>query len=133
MIIKSTFKSFFKIKNGFNNKNKNIFVKNIFIFILLSKVILKKCKVSVNFVKVKKLRCSILKAPSRHKKYFHHTFMEIFFLKIKFDFKVFLWSVSNSIYGFLKLDPIFKKIGSNTLSRVKFLFSTKTVIPLNLL
>ena len=80
MTIKVDFKSNFKIKNNFskNNAKKNIFIKNMVVFLLFSKTFFKNCKVTLLLNKKRKIITNILKAPSRHKKFFHQIFHEIF-------------------------------------------------------
>lgn len=129
MIVKTTFKSHFKFKKFSKKDEKKIFVKNIIIFLLFSKIFFKNCKISLIFLKQQQQRTSILKAPSRHKKYFHQLCHEIFFLKIffKFPFKVILTKML-SLKLFPILNAIFLKIGSNILTRIKFTVSTKNQI-----
>jgi hypothetical protein len=79
LIIKSTYKSHFNLKKNFlKNNKKQIFSKNIIIFILFSKIFFKNYDLSVNYKNKKNNKLSILKAPSRHKKFFHQIFMEYF-------------------------------------------------------
>lgn len=131
MIIKTIFKSHFKIKKNFSkNLSKFIFVKNMVIFLLFSKIFLLGCNTTLLFGNLKKNQINILKAPSRHKKFFHQIFFEYFFVKVFFKFK---FNLSKNIYlccvFFKKLDLIFQKIGSNTLTRIKI--STSFKIDLN--
>ena len=128
MIIKTTYKSHFKIKGVLKKRNeKKILIKNILIFLLLSRIFFKNCKVDFLLLKKTKLTTNILKAPSRHKKFFHQIAVESFFLKIFFVFKIV--NPTNSGGSFLelngKLNNIFLKLGSNTLNRVKFTTSFK--------
>jgi hypothetical protein len=73
------------------------------------------------------LKTNLLKAPSRHKKFFHQISFEYFNLNVFFYFfekaKIL---INNSILFFQKLNLIFEKIGSNTLTKTKF--STKFCI-----
>ena len=123
MIIKSTYKSHFFLKKNFlkKNKKKQIFSKNMVIFILFSKIFLKNINLSILFTNKKTNKLNILKAPSRHKKFFHQIFMEYFCIKIKWfiltNHKIDLLTCVNI---FLKINNIFLKIGSNTLTRTKF-------------
>ncbi len=125
MIIKILYKSHFKVLKNFklkkNNKKKQIFVKNIFIFLLFSKVFLKECSVTFFFKKRSLTNTSLLKAPSRHKKFFHQIFLEIFFLKVFFKFKkkkkIFL---EKSNIFLKRLSFIFNSFGNNILNKVKF-------------
>jgi hypothetical protein len=133
LIVKSVFKSHFKVKKNFLKKQKNIekkiFVKNMFIFLLFSKIFLKGCLVSFFFKKNKVNSTNILKAPSRHKKFFHQVFYEYF--QISFFFKFFLkryFKINTSMYLFKKINNIFNKIGSNTLTRIKI----STTIPIRI-
>ena len=103
---------------------KKIFIKNMVIFILLSKFFFKNCEVKLLFLKKSELSTSLLKAPSRHKKFFHQIKIETFFIKIFFKFK-WPWQEEVSILDsnvldlIKKLDLVFSKIGSNTLNRLK--------------
>jgi len=122
LIIKTTFKSHFKIKNHTNKKKtKKIFVKNIIIFLLFTKIFLKGCSVNFFFNKHKANQTNLLKAPSRHKKFFHQIYYEYFQVKIFFKFnfknKINLGSTTNI---FDKLNFLFRAVGSNTITRMKF-------------
>lgn len=90
------------------------------IFLLFSKIFLLGCNTTLLFGNLKKNQINILKAPSRHKKFFHQVFFEFFFVKVFFKFK---FKVNNNLFlccvFFKKLDLIFQKIGSNTLTRIK--------------
>lgn len=86
LIIKSTYRSHFKLKKSSNTNSKTIFLKNMFIFILFSRTLIKNCKITTRFFKKNSNKVSVLKAPSRHKKFFHHIYTESFFLKITFSF-----------------------------------------------
>jgi hypothetical protein len=124
MIVKTVFKSHFKIKKKFlKNNSKRIFVKNIFIFLLFSKIFLKNCLVSFFFRKDNLNKINLLKAPSRHKKFFHQIFYEYFQVKFIFKFNKIFKKINNTVEIFTKFNKIFKKIGSNTLNRVKFSIS----------
>lgn len=126
MIVKTIFKSHFKIKKSFlKNKEKKIFVKNIIIFLLFTKIFVSGCLVSF-FFKKNKVNCTnILKAPSRHKQFFHQVFYEFFQINVFFSFiKVKdLTKIENSIAIFEKLNLVFQKIGTNILTRTKILIS----------
>jgi hypothetical protein len=128
LIVKTTFKSHFKIKKTlFKNKNKNIFVKNMIVFFLFSKIFFKNCTISLLFKKTKKLQTNLLKAPSRHKKFFHQICFEFFFLKVNFyfNFKIKIpLQIINTF--FQKINNIFIKFGSNVLTRIKFLLVVPT-------
>jgi hypothetical protein len=132
MTIKVDFKSSFRIKNNFskNNSKKNIFLKNMVVFLLFSKIFFKTCKVTLLLSKKKKFLTNMLKAPSRHKKFFHQIFHEIFRLRVFFFFNslkeysyegcTLKLNILNSIEFFFKLNNIFTKIGSNIFSKTKF-------------
>ena len=143
MVIKLTFKSHFKIKKINKNSNKKqfnnpktIFVKNMVVFLLFNKLFFENCTTTILFTKTTTNNISLLKAPSRHKKFFHQVFQENFFLKIFFrclyyklnslvDFKkINLNTNIISIKIFKKLFLIFSKIGSNVLTQTKFSFSS---------
>lgn len=85
------------------------------------KIFFKNCSVSFFFTKNKSIYTNILKAPSRHKKFFHQVVYEFFTTKVNFFFKsFFLKYVLLSIPTFNIINNVFYKIGSNTLTRVKF-------------
>ena len=92
---------------------------------LFSKFFLNKCKISLLFSKNTKNSVNILKAPSRHKKFFHQTTFELFTTKIIFNFYSFLKNkhllnnIIKIIIFFNKINLCFFKIGSNILNRVK--------------
>ena len=126
MVFKTVFKSHFKIKKGvLKNSKKKIFVKNMVVFLLFTKIFFKGCVVNFFFTKNKSTSSSILKAPSRHKKFFHQLFYEYFTIKINFFFKNFTFlqikptTLVYLSFVFLNINTIFKKINSNTLTRVK--------------
>lgn len=138
MLVKTTFKSHFKFKNIFVKKRskKIIFVKNVLILILFSKVFLKICEITINFKKRRFKKLSILKAPSRHKKFFHQICYEHFFVKMGFLFKanaIIGNSCSDAVKFFRKIDHIFGEFGSNTLTRTVFKLRFKIGINLYLL
>ena len=123
MIIKTVYKSHFKVKKIFKkHQEKKIFLKNILVYLLFSKFFFKNCNVSFNFFKKKINKISFLKAPSRHKKFFHQVTTEMFFLKIFFNFKteIKILDIKNELCVFTHLRKFFNTIGSNTLCRVKF-------------
>jgi hypothetical protein len=129
LIVKTIFKSHFKIKKSFlKNKEKKIFVKNIIVFLLFTKIFLNGCLVSFFFKKNKVNLTNILKAPSRHKKFFHQVFYEFFQVNVFFNFTKIktLKNIYCGVATFEKLDLIFQKIGSNTLTRTKILISFVT-------
>jgi hypothetical protein len=123
LIIKSTYKSHFFLKKNFlKNNKKQIFTKSIIVFILFSKIFFKNYNLNIFYNNKKTNKINILKAPSRHKKFFHQVYMEYFCVN-------FIWSINynydkifipNYIHIFKKINLIFLKIGTNTLSRVKF-------------
>lgn len=124
MVIKTVFKSHFKVKkNSTKNKSKKIFVRNIFIFLLFSKVFLKGCLVSFFYKKFKSNEINLLKAPSRHKKFFHQIYSEYFKLLFTFRFDKIFKKISKTKQIFSRFDKIFKKIGSNILNRTKLSIS----------
>lgn len=122
MFIKTVFKSHFKVKKSFKkNLKKKIFIKNTLIFLMFVKIFFKNCSVSFFFTKNRSIYTNILKAPSRHKKFFHQVVYEFFTTKVNFFFKsFFLKYVLLSIPTFNIINNVFYKIGSNTLTRVKF-------------
>ena len=127
MTIKTTFKSHFKIKKNLKkNLDKSIFVKNIVVFFLFSKIFFKSCSVNLLFLKKKKTQTSFLKAPSRHKKFFHQIFSEIFLLKVFFYFntnnKI---KQKNLVVFFERLGGIFGNFGTNTFVKTKFEINVK--------
>lgn len=130
MTLTTTFKSHFKIKKNFyKNKKKVIFVKNMVFFFLFTKVFFTNFDTSLMFQKKTLKQLSLLKAPSRHKNFFHQTCIEVFILKIFFYYKC---NTTISLHYFLnffkKLNIILKKIGSNTLTRTKFSIESKFYI-----
>ncbi len=126
MIIKTTFKSHFKVKKNLKSKSKLIFVKNMLVFLLFSKVFFKNCSTNLLFNSMKKNQINFLKAPSRHKKFFHQTFFEFFQIKVflKFNLQKKLY-ITNTIVLFKKLNLVFLNLGSNLLTRTKF----KIILP----
>lgn len=124
MIVKTTFKSHFKIKKkSHKNNSKKIFVRNMFVFLLFSKIFLKNCLVSFFFKKYKLNKINLLKAPYRHKKFFHQIFYEYFQISFIFKFDKIFKNPNNTTSIFSIFNKVFKKIGSNTLNRVKFSIS----------
>lgn len=123
MTIKTIFKSHFKIKKNFNkDKKKAVFVKNMVLFFLFTKIFFANCTTSIMFQRIKANQLNILKAPSRHKKFFHQICVELFVVKVYYYYDcthpIALVSFPNF---FKKMDGIFLKVGSNTLTRTKFL------------
>jgi hypothetical protein len=124
LTIKTTFKSHFKVNKNLKkqNKSKTIFIKNILIFFLFSKIFFKNCTVNVLFLKKSKNQTNLLKAPSRHKKFFHQIFLEFFFLKMTFKFLSCMKIHTNNLNPFFfKLNTFFSDFGTNLLNRTKFL------------
>lgn len=121
MLVKTTLKSHFKFKKTFKrSKKRNILVKNMVIFLLLSKFFFKGVKVSLFFNKICKHSTNILKAPSRHKKFFHQVFFEFFLIKIFFHLPLFNTIVFINAFGlFRSINALFLKLGSNILFRDK--------------
>ena len=114
-----------RLKNFLNKGGeKKIFVKNIIIFILFTKIFVKNSTTSFQFKKKKKKNISLLKAPSRHKKFFHQISYEYFYISITIKFNGYMFNIRDSYWHnlvfFYKLDHIFKKFGSNTLTRTVF-------------
>jgi hypothetical protein len=89
-------------------------------FLILSSVILNECKIKFFFLKKKLIGTNLLKAPSRHKKFFHQIVNEVFLIKIHFFFFEFQSIYYNfTLETFNPLNKIFSNIGSNTLTRTK--------------
>jgi len=99
MVVKTVFKSHFKVKKNFSKSSKKkIFVKNMVVFLLFTKIFFKGCVVN-------------------------------FFIKINFFFKKVTplrqnkGRINNLVTNlpliFLNIDSIFSKINSNTLNRTK--------------
>ena len=144
MVVKTVFKSHFKVKRNFlKSSKKKIFVKNMIVFLLFTKIFFKGCVVNFFFTKNKNTNTNILKAPSRHKKFFHQLFYEYFIIKVNFFFKKVTplqqdkYNVNNLVRYlpliFLNINSIFSKINSNTLNRTKIStsFNCFFVNPLN--
>ncbi len=129
MFIKTVFKSHFKVKKNFKkNFKKKIFIKNTIIFFIFVKVFFKNCHISFFFTKGKSTFTNILKAPSRHKKFFHQVVYEFFTTNVNFKFNnIQVLNLSTILSNFNKLNSIFKKLGSNTLTRTRctIVFYTK--------
>ena len=139
MIVKTVFKSHFKVKkNFFKNSKKKIFIKNIVVFLLFTKIFFKGCVVNFFFTKNRNTQTNILKAPSRHKKFFHQIFFEYYIIKINFFFTNSIFRklsdngdflekpqtpLKNLTLVFNNLNTLFKKVGSNTLSRTRLSIS----------
>jgi len=125
LIVKTVFKSHFKMRSILKKKfEKKIFIKNMVVFILLSRSFFKNCKVKLLFLKKNRLASNLLKAPSRHKKFFHQIKIETFFIKIFFKFNYAelkeTYNLDSNILNLIgDIDLIFSKIGSNTLNRLK--------------
>ena len=127
--MKTTFKSHFKLKKFIKKDEKKIFVKNMIMFLLFGKVFFKNCKISLLFLNKKNYYTNILKAPSRHKKFFHQLCYETFFLKVFFKFpQNLILDKILSLKLFPLLGKVFLKIGSNVLTRIKLTVSTKNKI-----
>ena len=106
--------------------NKYIFVKNMVLLLLFSKIYNRSCKMSLLYTNKKKCITSFLKAPSRHKKFFHQIVLEIFSVKFFFKFLFFkkINYKSNHLV-LIKKKNFFQKVGSNNFTLVKFLISIK--------
>jgi hypothetical protein len=124
LIITTTLKSHFKIKKLLKKSDsKSVFVKNIIIFILFSSIFLKSFKIKLNFFKKRFNYTNILKAPSRHKKFFHQVGYECFLVKVIFYSNAELLlalDIKNSVTFFGGVDTLFQNFGSNTLNRINF-------------
>lgn len=132
MIIKVIFKSHFKVKKKFKKKNlkKKILVKNMLVLFLFSKIFFVNFTISCTFMKPLKKVFSLLKAPSRHKKYFHQLVIEYykcaFFFKLKEQKRI---DLSMCLHCFSRIEEgFFKKLGSNIFSRVKVLTLINTSV-----
>ncbi len=94
-------------------------------FLLFTKIFVSGCVVSF-FFKKNKVNCTnILKAPSRHKQFFHQVFYEFFQVNVFFNFIKMktITKTGNSVVIFEKLNLVFQKIGTNILTRTKILIS----------
>ena len=122
-------KSHFKIKqqNSKISDNKIKLVKNITYFILFSSIFFKNCETSLMFKKKKKNQISLLKAPSRHKKFFHQISVDSYTIKIFFNFTQ-MFDVCNnvSVTFFNRLVEFFLIFGSNTVTLTKVSLISKT-------
>ena len=128
------FKSHFKIKKNFKkNFKKKIFIKNTIVFLIFIKIFFKNCIINFFFTKCKNTYTNILKAPSRHKKFFHQVVYEFFTTKVNFKFNNLpLVNLFNLLYNFNKLNLIFLKLGSNTLTRTRFTVVFDTILITNI-
>ena len=130
-----TLKSHFKINNLNKQKKinkKGIFVKNITMFLLLSKILFNNFDSHITFNKKKILKTSFLKAPSRHKKFFHQISFEEFYVKIFFIFKGYLKiNLLASTSFFFEILGNFSVLGSNVLTLTKLLLITNINIKNN--
>lgn len=92
---------------------------------LFSKMFLIRCKTSLLFSKNLRNSNNILKAPSRHKKFFHQTTFELFTVKATYSFFILaknpllLNNIAKAVLLFKKINVCFLHIGSNTLNRIK--------------
>ena len=123
MLLKVSFKSHFKIKQKKSSlkDSRYIFTKNIVMFLLLNKIFIKNCLINVKFEKFKKFNLTFLKAPSRHKKFFHQIATEYFVLKIFLNFfSIKALPKKKLFFIFYYFNRLFLGIGSNTLTRFKF-------------
>lgn len=95
-------------------------------FLLFSKFTINDCEIKFLFFKKKKLKTNLLKAPSRHKKFFHQIVNEVFLIKIFFYFYNYVYMNSDLLVNlFNHINNIFLNIGSNTLTRTRLSMSTK--------
>jgi hypothetical protein len=131
LLVKTVFKSHFKIKH--QTKSKYIFCKNILTFLLFSKIFFKNCSVKLKFEVLKTTQLSMLKAPSRHKKFFHQICLEFFILKV---FYKFFKKMSVQLYKCITLKKkvlkIFNDFGSNILTKHKTILICPIKINFNL-
>jgi len=127
LVVGVTYKSHFKAKKStIFSKKKVIFLKNVVLLLLFSKIFFKKCKMTTRFLTVRSCSTSLLKAPNRHKKFFHQVFYEYFFIKIFFKYKDVLHNACllSCCLSFVQLDfGFFQKFGSNVLSKAKIKIS----------
>lgn len=131
MIIKTHFKTHFKLKKNFGkNSKKKLFLKNIIVFLFFSKIFFKSCTLNFFFTKNKKNQTNILKAPSRHKKFFHQIYYEYYNIKITFCFKSVVFLPTAVLNLFRCLNLIFLRVGSNTMTRTKISNTFKVRVPL---
>ena len=132
LIIKTIFKTHFKIKKNFRKtSSKKLFLKNIIVFLFFSKIFFKSCALNFFFTKNRKNQTNILKAPSRHKKFFHQILYEYFNIKISFKFSTLPpFKPLDILKLFSGLNLIFLKLGSNTMNRTKINVNFNVKIPL---
>jgi len=128
LIIKTTFKSHFKIKTSGKSKKK-ILIKNIIIFIFLTKLFLKNFHANMFFNKYYKNVISVLKAPCRHKKFFHKLVYEYYVVNITYRYKknIFFRKVFFGPYLFSKLNKFYNRFGTTSLCRTKILIILPTI------
>ena len=88
--------------------------------LLFSKIYFKNTSISVIFKKTKTKTISLLKAPSRHKKFFHQFFFEFFFLKFFLKKKIKQTSNDTKKKFFFLKKNFFHEIGNNVMVRTKF-------------
>lgn len=89
----------------------------------MSKLFLKKTTINLNFKKYRKYATNILKSPCRHKKFFHKVVYEYFVVSITYRFleKKLFSKKFNILKLFRKLNKFYDFIGTNSLTRTKFL------------
>jgi len=122
LIIKTTFKSHFKIKTAGISKKK-IIIKNVILFIFLTKFFLKDFTINMCFKKYYKNIVNVLKAPCRHKKFFHKLVYEYYTVNIVYKYKKLyvLKKKFETSFFFYNLKKFYNKIGTTSLSRTKIL------------
>lgn len=121
--LKSHFKFFKKMQR--NKHMKQIFVKEIYIFLMALSGFLKKefFKVGLIFKKKKYFKVNLLKSPIRHKKFFNQVFSEIFYVNINIHY-INTHSINyiEIIDTFLLLESKLGILGTNLLTKNKTVF-----------
>jgi hypothetical protein len=129
LIIKTTFKSHFKIKTAGKLKKK-ILTKNVILFIILSKFFLKDFCINMFFKKCRKNVINVLKAPCRHKKFFHKLTYEYYIVNIVYRYKKeYTLYKKIKMSGFLKrFSRVYNRFGTTSLCRTKLLIIVPSVL-----
>ena len=120
--LKSHFKFFKKLQRNKNIREKKIFVKDIYIFLMTLNSFLDKELFEVNliFSKKKYLKINLLKSPIRHKKFFNQIFSEVFFVKIHIFYSNARYINYKEVIGiFSLLDSKLNVLGTNLLTKHK--------------
>jgi len=109
---------------------KKIIIKNVILFIFLTKFFLKDFTIDMHFKKYYKNIVNILKAPCRHKKFFHKLVYEYYTVNIVYKYKKFftLKKKFETSFFFYNLKNLFNKIGTTSLNRTKILVILPTVL-----